>query len=174
VTDVGIYHTRWTGWGHKRASGRGSYYDGLGFLHRATMTIYRLRGRSYTRIHVRWDAVFAGALRPAGEHVFDVAVNVPAQAAAAITECGDYVPTGLAHGTWTGYWTFNPPGGFTPVTNLTTRRVRCSNARPFSLQVSQHSRRSYHGFSCKWKTSYESYDVRCTRGREVIHWQGGV
>lgn len=96
--------------------------------------------------------------------------------AAPIRECGNYVPVGWAHGTWTGYWTFAVVPGFTPVANLTTRNVLCGDARRFSLAVSRSGAgRSYHSFRCRNTTiGTEDYDIRCTRGSQVVHWQGGV
>ena len=166
VNDVGIYHVRWTGWGRKKASGRGSYYDGLGFLHHASMTVYRLRAKSYTRIRVKWDAKYAGgALRPRGNRVFNVGVNVVASAAAdRIIECGSHVfgePGWHRHVIGAGIW------------NLTTRRVSCSYARPFALHW--NGERHYRGFTCRHKVLGIEYDdVRCVSGRRVIHWQFGA
>jgi hypothetical protein len=107
------------------------------------------------------------------------AVMVSAAQASAITECGNFVQTT----TWErGYWTFRIVPGFTPVYNLTTRNVRCSDARAFSFRVMNMlppygSRRNvyYHNFTCRITWSYgEDWNVRCTRGRQVIHWQGGA
>ena len=83
--DVGLYHERWKHWGRGVATGRGYYYDGLGFLHPAQMWIYGLRGPNrwnntcdpngrgtYSVLHVVWQGVFAGAWRPAGDQHFDV------------------------------------------------------------------------------------------------------
>ena len=101
-------------------------------------------------------------------------VSFPGYALPPIKECGNFIPTGMAGETWTGYWTYRHIPGFTPVTNLTTRVVGCSAARPFSLHVSRKGSRRYQGFTCRWIHHYESYDVRCTNGGRVIHWQGGV
>jgi hypothetical protein len=77
----GIYHTRWSYWGSRRAKGRGRFSDGLGFLHPAHITLYRLDhlgaccpGADYTRIRVTWKGIYApaGVWRPGGSHVFDV------------------------------------------------------------------------------------------------------
>jgi hypothetical protein len=102
------------------------------------------------------------------------AIPVGAQASA-ITECANFVPTGwsASQNIWRGYWTFNTFAGSTPVTNLTTRNVRCSYARPFSLAVAAKSSRHHNGFTCRWRHAGEEYDVRCTKGAQVIHWQGG-
>ena len=108
------------------------------------------------------------------------AVMLPAHAqASAITECRNFVQTTA----WErGYWTFRIVPGFTPVANLTTRNVRCSDARPFSFHVMNMlppygSRRNvhYHNFTCRivWSNE-EDWDIRCTRGSQVIHWQGGA
>lgn len=101
-------------------------------------------------------------------------VGVAGAQAAPIRECANFVPTGQAHGTWAGYWTYATIPGFTPVYNLTTRSIACSDARRFSLYVTRHGSHRYHRFSCRWIPDYESYDVRCTRGRQVVHWQGGA
>lgn len=95
-----------------------------------------------------------------------------------IVECGHFVPTGVRGGTWTGYWTYRTTYGFSPVWNLTTRRVGCSLARRFSLAESRHFRRHRQGFTCRKHavpdTNNEEYDIRCVAGSRVIHWQGGV
>jgi hypothetical protein len=102
---------------------------------------------------------------------------IPAAAqAGGITECGNFVPTGWSSSQhiWRGYWTFRTTAaGFTPVTNLTTRNVRCSYAHTVSLRVANKAWRHYSGFTCRWHNAGEEYDVRCTRGHQVIHWQGG-
>ena len=107
----------------------------------------------------------AGALGIVGPAV----TAVPAQAAG-ITECGNFHPT-AAEG---GYWNYRAVDGATPVYNLTTRGVRCSEARRFSLVVSTGARWPRHGFQEDWHFHGERYDVRCTRGSQVIHWQGGA
>jgi hypothetical protein len=94
-------------------------------------------------------------------------------ARAAIRECGNYAYVDGHH----GYWTFGTTYGFTPVTNLTTRVMRCRRARQFALRESRaypfHRRRN--GFRCRrTELPPESYDIRCTKGRRVIHWQGGA
>src|SRR6476620_11742169 len=96
---------------------------------------------------------------------------VPAASASPITECGNYVQTGISE----GYWTHRTIYGYTPVANLTTRKVRCSYARPFSLIVTAGIRRRYQGFTCRirWFND-EDWDIRCTKGEQVIHWQGGA
>jgi hypothetical protein len=77
------------------------------------------------------------------------ALAAPAMAAP-IRECGNYVPVGWAHGAWTGYWTFATVYGFTPVWDLTTRNVRCSDARAFSIAVSRSGAGGgYHNFKCR-------------------------
>jgi hypothetical protein len=89
-----------------------------------------------------------------------------------IKECGDFVQTGFAHGRPAGYWTYRTVHGYTPVANLTTRVVQCSYARSFSL--TRHGGR-WQGFTCRSRTFYgEDWDVRCTKGNQVIHWQGGA
>jgi hypothetical protein len=99
--------------------------------------------------------------------------------AAPIIECGTYNPY-ANHWTSTTHPDFS---GYTPVYNLTTRNVRCSDARPASLNIMRHhsppfgSHRNtyYHSFTCRWQWFYgEDWDVRCTRGSQVIHWQGGA
>lgn len=91
--------------------------------------------------------------------------------ASPITECGNYVQTGVNR----GYWTYRTVYGYTPVYNLTTRSVRCSQARPFSLTVTSGMRRHYQGFACRirWFNG-EDWDIRCTKGAPVVHWQGGA
>jgi hypothetical protein len=91
--------------------------------------------------------------------------------ASAVTECGNYVQTG-AH---SGYWTAATVYGYTPVFNLTTRRVRCSDARRFSLRETSTMSRRRNGFNCaiRWFNG-EDWDIRCVRAAQVIHWQGGA
>ena len=121
-------------------------------------------------------AVAAGALGVAAPAI----TAAPAQAAG-ITECGNWVFTG--NNVWHGYWTFRTVLGFTPVANLTTRGVRCSDARRASLNIMRyyappfgsHRNTYWHGFTLRWIFSNgEDWDVRGTRGSQVIHWQGGA
>jgi hypothetical protein len=103
----------------------------------------------------------------------------PAASASPIIECCHFVPTGVRGDSWTGYWTYKTTYGFSPVWNLTTRRVRCSFARRFSLAESRHVRRHRDGFTCRKHiipdTNGEEYDIRCVASQDrVIHWQGGV
>jgi hypothetical protein len=91
---------------------------------------------------------------------------VSTASASGITECGNYG--------FSGPWTSRTVLGGGLVVNLTTRTVRCSYARPFSLHVTPKRAHRYQGLSCRWRDFYESYDVRCTKGRQAIHWQGGV
>lgn len=82
--DVGIYHVHWRHWGRGLATGRGYFYDGLGFLHPAKMWIYAVvspdvwgncdpnGGGAYSVLHVVWRGVFAAVWRPGGNHRFDV------------------------------------------------------------------------------------------------------
>jgi hypothetical protein len=133
-----------------------------------------MSGRRSTKCKTLIAPAMAAALELAAP-----AVILPAHAqASAITECGNFVQTTA----WErGYWTFGMVPGFTPVTNLTTRNVRCSDARPYSFHVMNilppyGSRRNVHShnFTCRIAWSYwEDWDVRCTRGSQVIHWQGG-
>lgn len=100
--------------------------------------------------------------------------------AAGITECGNFVLTG--NGGNHGYWTLRLVYGYTPVYNLTTRGVRCSDARPASLNIMRraptfgsHRNLYWHNFTCRFRWfNGEDWDVRCTRGSQVIHWQGGA
>lgn len=74
-----------------------------------------------------------------------------------------------------GYWTYSMVLGFTPVANLTTRDVRCSDTRSFSLYISRTGLRHYHNFKCRGTSiGTEDRDIRCTRGSQVIHWQAGA
>jgi len=111
-----------------------------------------------------------------------LAVAGPA-AAAPIRECGNFVPTAPWH--WnSGYWTYRTVLGYTPVYNLTTRNVSCSDARPFSLYVMKHAPRygSHRGtlvihYACTFRWfNGEDWDVRCTGNFSpgVVHWQGGA
>jgi hypothetical protein len=64
----GIWHVRWSGWGHRTSTGRRYLVDGLGFMHPAKITAFRMRrtytGRKcYTRLHAIAKAVFAGIVR---------------------------------------------------------------------------------------------------------------
>jgi hypothetical protein len=116
-----------------------------------------------------------------------LAVAGPAAAQGPIRECGSFVPTGQsgppAHIAYRGYWTFGLVGpvghGFTPVANLTTRNVSCRDARSASLTIVQINRiYPWHGFVLRFRMTgsergTEDYDIRCTRGGEVIHWQSG-
>lgn len=99
-----------------------------------------------------------------------------ARAGSGITECGNFVPT-PPWGPYHGYWTFRTVMGYTPVYNLTTRNVRCSYARPFSLHMAGYWRGVRHrdGYRCtNHLSNSEDWDIRCTKGRYVIHWQGGA
>ena len=119
-------------------------------------------------------AVVAGGLAFAAPAI----TAAPVQAAG-ITECGNFVLTGNGYH---GYWTYRTVYGFTPVYNLTTRGVRCSDARPASLNIMRrapsfgsHRNVYYHNFTCRFRWfNGEDWDVRCTRGGLVIHWQGGA
>jgi hypothetical protein len=93
--------------------------------------------------------------------------------AALIRRDGNFVVTGPY--AFDGYWTYGTVPGFTPVYNLTTRNVRCSDARSFSLYVSRTGTRHYHNFNCRGTPiGTEDWDIRCVRGSQVIHWQGGA
>jgi len=107
-----------------------------------------------------------------------------ASAAAPIRECGNFVLTGDHN---QGYWTRRVVAGYTPVFNLTTRNVACSSARPFSLKATSRVVGSktgalrgtatvgYRGYRCRATfANGEDWDIRCTKGRHVIHWQGGA
>lgn len=107
-----------------------------------------------------------------------------ASAAAPIRECGNFVLTGNHD---QGYWTHRLVYGYTPVFNLTTRNVACSSARPFSLRATDRvvgskmgalrgtAAVAYRGFRCRARfANGEDWDIRCTKGRHVIHWQGGA
>jgi hypothetical protein len=82
--------------------------------------------------------------------------------ASTIRECGS-VPD------WRG-----SPGG---IVNLTTRHVSCPSARRFAVRVTDRypTPRHWDGFTCRSFTypGGELFDIRCTRGVQVIHWQGG-
>ena len=127
-----------------------------------------LRAVLMTRPRLTVSTAFAGVL-------LTLCGAVPtASALPPIRECGDFVPTGIAHGVWTGYWSFHPAPGFTPIYNLTTRVVRCPYARQFSFHMDRHWRkRHYQGFTCQVHVYYELIDERCTNGGKVIHWHGG-
>jgi hypothetical protein len=89
-----------------------------------------------------------------------LAVAASAQASS-ITECG-----------WGPGLTPGSPAG---IMNLTTRHVSCPNARHFAVQVTARDPRHWDGFACRisFYDQNLSFDIRCTRGRQVIHWQGG-
>ena len=102
------------------------------------------------------------------------AVALPATAQASpIRECGNWVDTNGQPGTW--HWSYRYSLSYSPVRNLTTRNVSCSNARPFSVRIGA-GWGSLHGFACKWRywNHRSQADVRCTRGNQVIHWQGAT
>lgn len=105
------------------------------------------------------------------------AVVAPVAQASGITKCGSYDYFGHR------WYTRGIVYGYTPVYNLTTRGVNCRDARNASLTIMNHhmprfgSRRNsyYHGFTCRWQWfNGEDWDVRCTRGSQVMHWQGGA
>ena len=87
------------------------------------------------------------------------------------TACGNFVQTSAGK----GYWTYHIVYGYTPVYNLTTRGVRCSAARPFSLRETARMAHYMNGFTCsiRWFNG-EDWDIRCTRGEQVVRWQGGA
>lgn len=95
----------------------------------------------------------------------------PAASAAPIRECGNYgwfspTATGPAH------WGYGRTYG-AAITNLTTRNVRCAYARPFATHL--WGRHHYKGYTCKvTRLGVEYYDIRCTKGNHVIHWQNGA
>jgi hypothetical protein len=100
-------------------------------------------------------------------------VLVTPASAEPIRECGNYVFTDTNR----GFWTYLTIPGYTPVYNLTTRNVSCANARPFALLVAGYwpGVRYRNGFRCVNRLFYgEDWDTRCTRGAQVIHWQGGA
>lgn len=63
------------------------------------------------------------------------------------------------------------------VLNLTTRNVDCRYARKFATQVTARYPfpRHWAGSSCRSHYSMHGllFDLRCVKGGEVIHWQGG-
>ena len=107
-------------------------------------------------------AAVAGALA-----VVAPAIAATPVQAAGITECGTY---DIGH----HGWTYHTISGAVPVANLTTRNVPCYLARPFSLYVTRTGNYHYHGFRFRVRESYETYDIRATKGDQVIHWQGGA
>ena len=66
---------------------------------------------------------------------------VPAASASGIRECGNWAWTGT--NVWHGWWTYgiggwNNTGGYSPIYNLTTRNVRCSDARHASVNIMRY------------------------------------
>jgi hypothetical protein len=93
----------------------------------------------------------------------------PASAGGRIIECGNY---GLTRHGLHMHWTYRQIFGATPAANLTTRHVRCHRARRFALGY--RNPRTYRPrWHCHQYLADEFADVRCTRGRKVIHWQAG-
>ncbi len=60
-TLAGIQGARWRGWGAARATGTGDAVDGLGYLHPARFSVFRIRSSGgvtyYTRMHVASSGV---------------------------------------------------------------------------------------------------------------------
>ena len=100
-----------------------------------------------------------------------VAALVPGTASAGgrIIECGNYGNTRHVHHM---HWTYAQLVGGTPAYNLTTRHVRCRRARRFALGFRRPG--TYPRWRCSEVTGLDFADVRCTRGRKVIHWQAGA
>ncbi len=74
---AGIQGARWRGWGAARATGTGDAVDGLGFLHPARFSVFRLRSSGgvtyYTRMHVvSADVVRSGVFRGGVNRVVNV------------------------------------------------------------------------------------------------------
>jgi hypothetical protein len=108
--------------------------------------------------------------------VAPVITAAPAQAAG-IIECGNWVQTNGQPGTW--HWSYGYSIPYSPARNLATRIVSCSDARPFALHVGFSGQRHYRGYICKWhywrsRRYSPQFDVRCTKGARVIHWQGSA
>ena len=105
-----------------------------------------------------------------------VAAITPAAAQASpIRECGNWVQTDAQPGTW--HWSYRYSLSYSPVRNLTTRNVSCSKARRFAVDVGFSGQGYSHGFICSWRyygRGYRQFDVRCTGGSSVIHWQGST
>lgn len=63
-TLAGISGARWRRWGAARATGTGNAVDGLGYLHPARYTVFRLRSFAgvtyYTRMHVVSSRMIGG------------------------------------------------------------------------------------------------------------------
>jgi hypothetical protein len=87
--------------------------------------------------------------------------------AAPIRECGNY-----GDHYWGWGWGYSRISG-AGIYNLTTRRVRCHDARWFALHYRGTDWR-WPKWRCREHNAYEFSDVRCvaSRGR-VIHWQSG-
>lgn len=66
----------------------------------------------------------------------------------------------------------NSPAG---LWNITTRNVACPYARRFAVQVTAHMAHHWAGFTCRHYFYNHGFvfDIRCVRGSQVIHWQGG-
>ena len=111
-------------------------------------------------------AAAAGALGIAAP-----AITAAPAHASGITECGGYNMNNAHH----MYWTFGRFSGFSFVWHLTTRNVPCYLARSFALHVSRTGDYRYHGFRYRVRWYYdEDYDIRATKGDQVIDWQGGA
>src|SRR4051794_40468073 len=100
-----------------------------------------------------------------------ISFTAPARAEASpINECGNWIQTNGQPGTW--HWSYGYQG-VSPVRNLTTRNTRCAYARSFTLHLSFSYQRHYQAYACRWRwPTFADYDVRCTKGSHVIHWQG--
>jgi hypothetical protein len=57
---AGISGARWRDWGDARATGTGDAVDGLGFLHPARYTVFRLRSSGGVTYYTRMQVVSRG------------------------------------------------------------------------------------------------------------------